>query len=233
MGGGVREGGEGRDSGGELTDVVKVHRDPGQTGTGCATVCGRIRTGDDEIMVDEDTMSPHVLQDGAELVSRLSCLGRPVRDDDAPARDCCGGHKWGGVGQVGLDDPPVRLNLPRRNLPRVRFRHRDVNTRVPQHVDGHLDVRLRGERGPCVRHRNPVSEACRREQQPRNKLRARRRINADSSPAWSLSSADVCRIWILGRRVRIRRRRRPLNPQRKRIALDADTQLTQRVGHGF
>ena len=121
----------------------------------------------------------HPGQQVAQRVAGLGGLARPAEHGHGAARDGGEGQERGGVGQVGLDRGVPGGDRAGSNAPAVGLGVVDVDAVATQQRDGHLDVRHGRHRLAVVQHVHALVVGSAREQQRRDELRGRRRVDHD------------------------------------------------------
>ena len=140
---------------------------------------------------DARHLAAHRGEDLAQRVARLGRGRRPVADGDASRPSRRGQRQEGrGVGEVGLDDVVERRDRPGRDGPAVGVGVVDLDAVRAQHRDGHLDVGERGHRLAVVADVDAVLVAGAGQQQRRDELRGRRRVDHDRAAAHRAGAAD-------------------------------------------
>ena len=74
----------------------------------------------------------------------------PVEDGDLSACCQCGGDEGGSVREIRFDLDIKTTGETRFDDPVLRLRFGDVDARVGQHFEGHVDVRTAGNALPAI-----------------------------------------------------------------------------------
>ena len=126
-------------------------------------------------------LAPHQGEDLAELVAGLRRALRPVPHRHRPAGGGAEREERRRVGQVGLDVVVDGLHRTGRDGPAVGVAVVHLDPVLPQHLHGHLDVGERRHGLADVAYVDAVLVAGTREQQRRDELRRRARVDGDGA----------------------------------------------------
>ena len=89
---------------------------------------------------------PHRAQEVPQGVARLGRVGWPVRDGDRTLGDQSGSKEGRRVGEIRLDRAIHGKNRRRGHAPSHRILPLNLDAMLSEHRDGHVDVRLAGNR---------------------------------------------------------------------------------------
>ena len=125
------------------------------------------------------TVDPSVCEQIEDGVGRLHARPRPARRcAPCPPRDDGGGQERHRVGQVGFDGPVPRRDRARADAPAVRRRSRRPSTPASRSIDTVIATcGADGTDVAGVHDGQPVGERRARQQQSRDELRRRRRVD--------------------------------------------------------